>query len=246
MYISASFNGSVSCTVSHCCSVATRSAHAACSPSLWVLKLRCVPLHALSCWTVADWHTALHTMAFFGLTQLGPQDPFAAANPDALDIGIFSEEEFRRAFNKLDKDGSHTITIDELAPLLEIVYHGPAPEAELKKLMARFDTNADGRITWAEFRRTLADAKAAAAATKDEYADKAGTEFKSSSELRETMRRHKRVEREPQAKSRVPLTAGQEYGWDKEVVVKTVRFPKKSCAETAYIDAMVKSGVYYA
>lgn len=30
-------------------------------------------------------------MAFFGLTQLGPQNPFAAALLDSLDITLFSE-----------------------------------------------------------------------------------------------------------------------------------------------------------
>lgn len=183
-------------------------------------------------------------MAFFGLTQLGPQSAFGSSVPEALDISIFSEEEFRRAFNKLDVDNSKSISIEELAPLLETVYHGPAPEAELKRLMARFDTNADGRITWKEFCAALADAKKEVRA-KDEYRDKSATEFKSSDALRESMRRHKRVERDPRSKTRLPLTAGQEYGWDRESVVRSKRFPKQSCAETAYIDAMVKSGVYY-
>jgi len=183
-------------------------------------------------------------MAFFGLTQLGPQSAFGASVPGALDISIFSEEEFRRAFNKLDVDNSHSISIEELKPLLDAVYHGPAPESEVKRLFARFDTNEDGRISWQEFVAALKEAKAASKEV-DEYRDKSSTEFKSSNELRETMRRHKRVGREPSEKTRLPMTSGQEYGWEKKSVVRSVRYPKKSCPETEYIDAMVKSGMFY-
>ncbi len=53
-------------------------------------------------------------MAFFGLTQLGPQSQFHAVLMDAMDITLFTEEEFRRAFARLDKDRSGFIEIGEV------------------------------------------------------------------------------------------------------------------------------------
>lgn len=43
----------------------------------------------------------------------------------------------RRAFNRLDVDRSHTITVDELKPLLTDLYHGEPPEKELKRVFAK-------------------------------------------------------------------------------------------------------------
>ena len=41
-----------------------------------------------------------------------------------------------------------------------------------------------------------------------------------------------------------PMTSAQEFGWEKPLL-KQKRFPKKSCAETMYADAMYKAGVYF-
>jgi Ca2+-binding EF-hand superfamily protein len=57
-------------------------------------------------------------MAFFGLTQVGPQNQFQAAVLDAMDITLFSEEEFRAAFTKLDRDRSGFIETGEVRPPL--------------------------------------------------------------------------------------------------------------------------------
>jgi hypothetical protein len=39
--------------------------------------------------------------------------------------------------------------------LLEVVYHGPAPASQVSALMAEFDSNKDGRVSWEEFREGL-------------------------------------------------------------------------------------------
>jgi len=39
---------------------------------------------------------------------------------------------------------------------------------------------------------------------------------------------------------KVPLTAAQQVGWHEEVVINK-RYPKKSCEETRYQDAVVKA-----
>ena len=53
-------------------------------------------------------------MAFFGLTQVGPQSQFHAVLLDAMDLSLFSEEEFARAFSKLDKDKSGFLDLSEV------------------------------------------------------------------------------------------------------------------------------------
>ncbi len=43
----------------------------------------------------------------------------------------------------------------QLVPLLESVYRGPAPPSQVDALMAEFDSNKDGRISWEEFKSGL-------------------------------------------------------------------------------------------
>lgn len=95
-------------------------------------------------------------MAFFGLTQLGTQSPFAGTILENLGITVFSDEELRAAFDKLDKDGSHTIEGKEFDNFLREVYRGPPPPGAKEKLMAEFDVDSDGKVTWDEFRITVA------------------------------------------------------------------------------------------
>ena len=52
--------------------------------------------------------------SFFGLTQLGPQSNFHACLLDSMDLSLFSEEEFARAFAKLDKDKSGFLDTSEV------------------------------------------------------------------------------------------------------------------------------------
>ena len=53
-------------------------------------------------------------MAFFGLTQVGPQSQFHAVLLDAMDLTLFTDDEFARAFAKLDKDKSGFLDISEV------------------------------------------------------------------------------------------------------------------------------------
>ena len=90
-------------------------------------------------------------MAFFGITALGPPNQFQSALVNALGINIFSEEEFQRSFNKVDKDHSGFITSDEVENLLFETYGFPPLEEEVKLFMDEFDTNNDGKVSWEEF-----------------------------------------------------------------------------------------------
>mmetsp|Transcript_20461 Transcript_20461/g.72356 ORF Transcript_20461/g.72356 Transcript_20461/m.72356 type:complete len:186 (-) Transcript_20461:195-752(-) len=185
-------------------------------------------------------------MAFFGLTQLGTQSAFAATIVENLGITVFSDEELRKAFDKLDKDGSATIEGAEFDNFLREVYRGPPPEGARAKLMAEFDVDRDGKVTWDEFRITVQRLRnKEERERKEEEKTTESHEFRTASEMRESMRRHKRVPREPNQKFVVPVTTSQAVGWGGETGVTEVRYPKVSCEETKYAASMAQSGVFY-
>merc|ERR1712032_492783 len=99
--------------------------------------------------------TSSNNMAFFGITALGPPNGFSANLVNALGINVFSDEEFESTFRRVDKDGSGTITPDEVEELLTEVYGFPPLEEEVKMFMEEFDLNNDGRVTLDEFKQAL-------------------------------------------------------------------------------------------
>ena len=94
-------------------------------------------------------------MAFFGITSLGPPNGFQASLVNALGINVFSDEEFENTFRRVDKDGSGTITPDEVEELLTETYGFPPLEEEVEMFMTEFDLNQDGKVTLEEFKSAL-------------------------------------------------------------------------------------------
>ena len=92
-------------------------------------------------------------MSFFGLTQLGVQEPFKVNLLESLDINIFDDEEFEDAFDDIDTDNSGFIDINEFRNMLTKIFRGPPPEKEVARFMKTFDTNQDGKVSKTEFRR---------------------------------------------------------------------------------------------
>merc|ERR1712207_81320 len=70
---------------------------------------------------------------------------------------------------------------------------------------------------------------------------KNATEYKSAEDLKTDKVKHRRYFKDPMDKFKAPMTEAQSYGWHEEEVFNE-RFPKQSCPETLYADAMVKSG----
>ncbi len=53
-------------------------------------------------------------MAFFGITAFGPQNNFKTALVNAIGLTMFSEEEYKQAFDRIDTDHSGFISVDEV------------------------------------------------------------------------------------------------------------------------------------
>ncbi|KAL9181432.1 hypothetical protein ACHAXT_010237 [Thalassiosira profunda] len=60
-------------------------------------------------------------------------------------------EEYRAAFQRIDKDGNGYLERDEIEAMLADVYEGKPPAFEVNTFLEFFDSNNDGRVSWEEF-----------------------------------------------------------------------------------------------
>ena len=185
-------------------------------------------------------------MSFFGITALGPPNPFQSALVSALGLAVFTEEEFQASFQRLDRDGSGYITADEVEQLLFETYGFPPLEDEVRMFMERFDGNHDGNVSWEEFKTALANLK-------EEVAQKAhgAKEYKSWNKMRDDRYKHRRMGGELQDKYKVPLTFNQSVGFHhkdplQKEITQQERRPIRKCPETKYAEEMIKTGIHFA
>lgn len=81
---------------------------------------------------------------------------YVLAIRDLMNIrGSAGLDDYKRAFDKLDKDGSGFIESGEVEELLSDVYEGELPAFEVETFLQFFDSNNDGRISWEEFEKGL-------------------------------------------------------------------------------------------
>jgi len=81
---------------------------------------------------------------------------YVLALKDVLNLhGKRSLQDYKDAFDKLDKDDSGFIEVTEIIALFDEVYDGNAPAFETEAFMKFFDQNDDGRISWGEFEKGL-------------------------------------------------------------------------------------------
>jgi len=72
-----------------------------------------------------------------------------------------------------------------------------------------------------------------------------GVQFTSYKEYREAMQRHKRRKDGSTDILSMPITSNEAYGWNASSAPPIQVFAKKSCPETLYASALVKSGIYF-
>ena len=125
-----------------------------------------------------------------------------------LGFQVFTEEEYKAGFQKVDKDGSGAITPDEVEELLFETYGFPPLEDEVQLFMDEFDLNHDGKVTWDEFLASMTRIKA-----KMNDKAKAAKEYKSHQKMMTDRFKHKRMEVDPQEKYKYPPTFNSSIGF---------------------------------
>ena len=184
-------------------------------------------------------------MSFFGITALGAPNNFTAGLVSALGLNVYTDEEFEVAFNKMDKDGSGAITVDEVEDLLHETYGFPPLEDEVTLFMQSFDLNGDGKVTWFEFKSTLNRLREKMAAK-----GKNAKEYQSWEKMRADRYKHIRMQTELQDKYKMPVTSSQAYGFlhkdeQQKEIIKMVGYPIHQCPETKYADEMIRTGFLF-
>ena len=164
-------------------------------------------------------------------------------------LQIFSEEEFKEGFDAVAR-GENFVMYKDLASLLEVVYHGPAPEPELILFQEKFGAS-DGEertepITWEEFVAAYHELVMKIEHDEATLTGRLGSAaaYNSYDELCKAKQKGFRLPAGPKENLTGPLTAVQEFGWlAHESVEKRTIHGKKSCPETIYASELVKSGI---
>mmetsp|Transcript_83766 Transcript_83766/g.147836 ORF Transcript_83766/g.147836 Transcript_83766/m.147836 type:complete len:176 (-) Transcript_83766:61-588(-) len=169
------------------------------------------------------------------ITALGPENHFTANLLSALGIMHFSDDEIKETFDGLT--GGEPIEKSRIFELLKTAYgFEPMPE-EMGLFVTTLKLHEDGVVTWKELVEGMADIRTMLAGV-----GKNAVEYSSGSDLRCDRFKHTRMKKDPMDKYKAPMSESQKVGWHEEEVYNE-RFPKTSCNETRYADAMVRAGV---
>jgi len=110
----------------------------------------------------------------------------------------------------------------------------PMPE-ELNIFVQHMDLDSEGMITWEQFEEGLERIR-----DKVQKIGQRGTTYDSAQDVLDDRLKHVRCKYGPMEIYKRPMTTAQAIGWHDEEVLNE-RFPKQSCPETKYMDAVVKS-----
>jgi len=108
----------------------------------------------------------------------------------------------------MDKDGSGTITPDEVEDLLTATYGFPPLESEVEMFMEQFDLNQDGKVTHEEFMKALSEIR-----EKMKQKGQAATEYTSHNKMKDERFKHKRMNNNITEKYKLPMTSAQSFGF---------------------------------
>lgn len=148
-------------------------------------------------------------MAFFGLTALGYQNTFASSAITALNLHVFTLNDYKISWNKI-VGNSNKCNSNELQQIFRHLFHGPIPQYDAHILSEAFngcyeDVTYEDYITTIEQLREWSEKESE---PKNHVSN--NCDVTTSSEFQESIRRHKRLPRSLQEKQQVPLTSTQE------------------------------------
>mmetsp|Transcript_72719 Transcript_72719/g.115114 ORF Transcript_72719/g.115114 Transcript_72719/m.115114 type:complete len:179 (-) Transcript_72719:80-616(-) len=174
------------------------------------------------------------------ITALGPANPFGVNLLSALGIMHFSNEEIKETFDELTA-GAGSIDKARIFELLKTAF-GFAPMPEEMGLFVstlKLEEPEPADVSWADLEAGMDEIRHMLHGV-----SKNAAEFNSYQELADERFKHTRFRKDPMDKYKAPMTESQRIGWHEEEVYNE-RFPKTSCAETKYADAMVLAGTDY-
>mmetsp|Transcript_137 Transcript_137/g.252 ORF Transcript_137/g.252 Transcript_137/m.252 type:complete len:179 (-) Transcript_137:671-1207(-) len=172
---------------------------------------------------------------FFGVTSLGPSAPIGCNLLSTLGVTSFGDEDFKKAFGSLTGADGLIPRIDVYECLTRTYGFEPMPE-EINIFVSTMELQKEGGISWSEFQAGLV-----AIREKVKRISKKATHYDSYQDSMDDRRKHARVKFGPMEIYKRPMTTAQAVGWHEEEVFAD-RFPKSSCAETKYQDAVIRSG----
>mmetsp|Transcript_31121 Transcript_31121/g.69886 ORF Transcript_31121/g.69886 Transcript_31121/m.69886 type:complete len:202 (+) Transcript_31121:136-741(+) len=192
------------------------------------------------------------TPKFFGLSALGATDPFHTKLKNTVMIDIFTDDDVRQSFARTQFEDGAGVKLEDF---LEDLYHGEYPEHELERITEFLvDEGVDAAAEPVPLGKLLLAMEHLRTHSKDHvhesvYTVGHGSEFTSNQLMREYRFKHIRLKDEPHHKYQEPLTTSQQVGWPAhptlDAALKKPHNPKKSCPETKYQDALVKTGITY-
>lgn len=200
-------------------------------------------------------------MAFFGLTALGAQSPFSSTFVGGITVGIFELREFADAYDDvLDSrsakgpssaaaagGGAAGLTLADIPAILQIVFHGPVPEGELRRCLSLFSAageRPDGTALSKDlFLAGIEELQGKAEVESISPTRAAAAHYVSFDELKQHRMRHVPAGTGPAENFTMPMTANQEIGWRAHELPADKRYPKKHCEETKFMAILRSSGL---
>ena len=186
-------------------------------------------------------------MAFFGLTNLGPQNSFLLASKDATFFHIFNEEDYLKSWKAIVIDATtvkdKAVTYKTLQDVFKELYKGPIPANDNSILQSVFNEYNDS-ITYTIYSAVMTSLREK---NEKEIADKIisppPTELNSNYQYQTNMRKHIRPT-EFKNVQKQPLLASQEVGWE-NYEYKRPEAGKPGSDITKFAAELVKNGIYY-
>jgi hypothetical protein len=153
-------------------------------------------------------------MAFFGLTALGPQNSFESASTSFRNLQIFDEEDFREAWEKVNKKNTPHCHKSKIGDILRALFHGPIPINDREPLECAFSDSFETpeTISLDSFLKIMIKLRDEAEMGQRSLEGKVkpGCEFVSSNDFKDSLKRSSAMKREIQTKQTAPITSTQE------------------------------------